>query len=281
MELCVSAAYERDPGDGLSREVVGPWVREKHQRLAKYVDISRGVRKSFIQGAGATYIELFSGPGRARIKDTSDVIDGSAIVAWQTARTGGAPFTEVLIADKSRELASAAARRLKRVGAPVRFTVGPARETVDRIIARLSPDALHVVFLDPHGLNALPFEVIAKLARPRHVDFLIHVSSQGLQRNLRRALTARRSALDIFAPGWRNGLNSATSDDAAIRSHFWKHWRGLLIGEGLSTAESAEKITGQQNQSLYWLAFAARHERALEFWEKIRNVSGQRQLGLL
>jgi hypothetical protein len=31
-------------------------------------------------------------------------------------------------------------------------------------------------------------------------------------------------------------------------------------------------VTAENNQPLYWLAFAARHPKALEFWEKIRDL---------
>jgi len=55
----------------------------------------------------------------------------------------------------------------------------------------------------------------------------------------------------------------------------------LLKGEGMETAEVAEMVTGAKQQPLYWLAFAARHKRALEFWEKIRNLQPALQISLL
>jgi three-Cys-motif partner protein len=277
----VSSKYERDP-DGLLREVVGPWVREKHKRVARYVDISRGVRRGFIgpAKAGATYVELFCGPGRSRVRDTDDVIDGSAIVAWRASVAGGAPFSKIIVADERADLVEAAVKRLQRFEAPVEYEVGPAAESIDKVMQRLNPYGLHVALLDPYGLRALPFDVVAKLGRLTRVDLLIHVSSQGLQRNLRRALAARHSALDIFAPGWSDGIDKSPSDDGAIRSRFWAHWRELIKREGLGTAQTAELIKGSKNQRLYWLAFAAKSERALTFWEKIRSIDGQREFKL-
>jgi hypothetical protein len=58
-----------------------------------------------------------------------------------------------------------------------------------------------------------------------------------------------------------------------IRGKIFEHWRMLLKGIGMDTAEAAELVSGSRNQPLYWLAFAARHSRALEFWEKIQNVN--------
>jgi hypothetical protein len=33
--------------DGLRLDEVGPWAKDKHERLRKYVDISRAVGESF------------------------------------------------------------------------------------------------------------------------------------------------------------------------------------------------------------------------------------------
>jgi hypothetical protein len=49
----------------------------------------------------------------------------------------------------------------------------------------------------------------------------------------------------------------------------------------LSSAEHAELVTGpERNQRLYWLVMVSRHKLAQDFWDKIRNLSGQRDLPL-
>ncbi len=82
--------YELDE-DGHVREIVGPWAKDKHTRLANYVGISRSVRKQFIGGskAGATYIDLYSGPGRVRMRENVYAADGSPLVAWNQSVEGG------------------------------------------------------------------------------------------------------------------------------------------------------------------------------------------------
>ena len=56
-----------DPTDGLIVGEVGPWAAEKHDRLRKYIEASSGARAKFLppKGAGASYIELYSGAGRS------------------------------------------------------------------------------------------------------------------------------------------------------------------------------------------------------------------------
>jgi three-Cys-motif partner protein len=82
-----------DAEDGLPIDDVGAWVKEKHERLRQYVDITRAVRRRFVEGTGgATYIDLYCGSARARVRDSAEIIDGSPLVAAKTARDGGAPF---------------------------------------------------------------------------------------------------------------------------------------------------------------------------------------------
>jgi three-Cys-motif partner protein len=245
--------------------------------LQKYVDISHGVRKRFIGRGGATYIDLFSGPGRVLIEGQAFSRAGSPLVAWNQSRKSGSPFTRVYLGDMKKDLVDAAAARLSDSGASVISEVGPATETVDRLTSRLEPYGLHLAFLDPYSLGALSFEVIRKLAAFKHMDILCHISVMDMQRNLGKYIGPGRTELDDFAPGWRERVDTRGAP-YRVRSEILAHWRQKIAELGMSTAETHEKVTGPKNQPLYWLAFAARHERALEFWEKIRNVSGQGQL---
>lgn len=276
-----SQSYESDE-DGYPREIVGPWVQDKHVRLSRYVGISRAVRAKFTgRGkAGATFIDLYSGPGRVRIRGEKQAIHGSPLVAWQEAVDGGAPYTQVHVADADPELSAAVEARLKNANAPVFAETGPAVKTVDRVIGKLNPHALHFAFLDPYNLGNLPFEIIRKLAALKRIDILIHVSIQDLQRNLDRYIKNENSPLDSFAPGWRDKVDVKRTP-RMIRAKILEHWRSLLAAESMVTTETAELIVGTRNQRLYWLAFAARHKRPLEFWEKIRDIGGGRQPALL
>ena len=272
---------ERDE-DGYVREIVGPWVLDKHNRLTRYIGISRSVRTKFtgIGKAGATFIDLYSGPGRLRIRNTTQTMHGSPLVAWQGAVDGGVPFTQVHVADADPQLSAAVDARLRKAGAPVFVETGPARETVDRVISKLDPYALHFAFLDPYNLEALPFDIIRKLAKLKRMDILIHISTQDLQRNLQRYIDRHNSALDVFAPGWRAHVDVSRPHEL-IRPKILEYWRSLLKAEGMDTTETAELVSGSKNQRLYWLAFAARHPRALEFWEKIRSEGGKQQTLLI
>jgi three-Cys-motif partner protein len=264
--------------DGLPIDVVGPWSKEKHTRLRKYVGITSATRRKWIQGSGcATYIDLFCGTGRAVIRDSGERINGSPLVAFEASRASGVPFSEIHIADLSQESSKAAEHRLNAMGANPTVHVGEATDTASAIVKSLNPQGLHFVFLDPYKLEPLSFSIIETFASLRYVDLLIHISVLDLQRNMERYANTVDGPLDRFAPGWRPAVNLKQSK-AAARAAYVAYWASKMDALGFQPARY-ELVSGQtKNQRLYWLILVSRHKIANEFWDKIRNVSGQGEL---
>jgi three-Cys-motif partner protein len=153
---------------------------------------------------------------------------------------------------------------------------GLAKDTATLMARRLNKLGLHLVFLDPFSLEDLPFSVIQTFASFRYVDLLIHVSVQDLQRNLDRYSASAHSALDSFAPDWREFVDLRQSQ-TATRAAYIQHWVSKIGALGFPPGRF-ELVSGSKNQRLYWLVLISRHPRAGEFWEKIRNISGQSEL---
>lgn len=268
-----------DPVDGLPLACVGEWAEDKHARVRKYVDISRATRQKFTNGpGGASYIDPYCGPARARIRGTTRIVDGSAVAAARKAMDGGVPFTEIHIADTNDAFMDAAEKRLIALGVKVRRYTGTAEESTPRILAAINPYGLHFALLDPYDLKSLPFQVIRQLAGIERMDLLIHVSQQDLQRNLRLYIQTEPSPLDVFVPGWRKAVDIMRADDV-VRGKILQYWLALIRKCDMQTAEGVEEVTGSRNQHLYWLVFVARHDLAIKFWEGIRSVTNQRSLG--
>jgi three-Cys-motif partner protein len=265
--------------DGLPIDAVGPWAKEQHERLRQYVSITREARRKFVEGpGGTTYIDLYCGSGRSVIRDTGERIDGSPLVAFKSAREGGASFSEIHVADASEELCLAAQKRIMVLGGKSTATFGPAEKTVKRIVDQLNPYALHFAFLDPFNLQDLPFGVIETLGRLKRIDLLIHVSAQDLQRNLHSYIRPGDSRLEKFAPGWRAAVDIRRPQHA-VRAEILKYWTSKIDSLGLPQAKHAELISGvAKNQRLYWLVLAARHDLARQLWNKIRSPTRQGDL---
>jgi len=269
-----------DPSDGLIVDEAGPWAMEKHLRLSRYIDIARGARAKFVPPkgtGGAGYIELFSGPGRSLVEGTSDYIDGSPLVAYRSARASGVRFSEIHLNDLDGDKARALDVRIKAAGGAAIVHNSTADIVIDRVVAAINPYGLHFAFLDPYNLEHLSFDIIEKLSRFRHMDMLVHVSVQDLQRNLDR-YSVQGGVFDRFAPGWRNKVDPHQAI-APFRAALLEYWLGQIRKLGTMPAKGVELIVGSRNQRLYWLMFVAAHELAQKLWDAVRDPGGQQNMG--
>jgi len=219
-------AIKLDPDDGLIVGEVGPWAAEKHDRLRKYIQASHGARAKFLPPngtGGASYIELYSGAGRSLITGSSQIIDGSPIVAFKAARARGDPFSEMHLSDLEPQNSAALAQRIKALGGVASSDVGSADIVVDQVMNAINPHGLHLAFLDPFNLSQLPFSIIERMLRVRRMDMIIHVSLQDLQRNLDEYSRVGDPTLDNFAPGWRDEVDTRQSM-AALRAALIEYW---------------------------------------------------------
>lgn len=255
--------------DGLLADVVQSWTKHKHGRLRHYLSISSAARNKFITSPAhsSAFIDLFCGAGRAWVEETEEWIDGSAVAAWKISKESGAPFTDVYVADKEEEKRRATVERLQRLGAPVREFQGSAVEAAGAVSETVSKYGLHFAFIDPYGLAPLNFQVIQSLAKIRRMDMLIHISKMDHQRNLRINLQNDASALDSFAPGWREKIDQ-NQTEKNIRVQVINYWKELVAETGKTASENWDLVKGSQGQHLYWLLLVAEHELAQRFWNE-------------
>ncbi|MFK3965710.1 three-Cys-motif partner protein TcmP [Ensifer adhaerens] len=265
--------------DGLPAEDVGPWAKEKHELLCRYIDISKSARAKYLGPGkgGAAYIDLFCGTGRCRVRTTGEWIDGGAVAAWNKSVEGGYPFTRVIVADADPVRLDATVQRLHRAGAPVVSTCGPAAETAFFALQRTPPHGLNCAFLDPYNLEALDFKIFETLSRVKRLDVLVHLSKMDLQRNLGNNLSATMFALDAFAPGWRSVINVEQAQ-GGIRTEVIEHWRDLVEKVGMNASRDVRLLKGTRGQHLYWLLLLASHDLALKFWKTAANPEKQGSL---
>jgi three-Cys-motif partner protein len=260
--------------DGLPIDEVGIWAIEKHDRLRKYIDISRGARNKFIPPTGtggASYIDLYCGSGRSFVRENRLKIDGSPLLAFKCARAGGARFSEIHLADVDSEKRKAAAKRIANAGGAATEHEGGAEQAVKKISDHLNPAGLHFAFLDPFNLQNLPFSIIETLSHFHRMDILIHVSAQDLQRNLDEYTKQGDTRLETFMPGWRDVVDLNQSQ-SAIRARLLEYWLAKIARLGLLPAGGIELISGGKNQRLYWLVFVSRSDFANSLWDKIRTA---------
>ena len=165
------------PGpDGQIVQCVGAWANEKHDYVRRFIEASHGPRQRFLRPkrnvspGGASYIELFAGPGGARIRSNGEIIDGSPLIA---AKHSMAPFTRLLYADMEAENIQALRARLREDSRAEMFC-GDCNILIDDMVQRIPRYGLNLAFVDPFGLRPLSFETLAKLAAVRRMDMIIH-----------------------------------------------------------------------------------------------------------
>jgi three-Cys-motif partner protein len=268
-----------DPDDGLIVGEVGSWATEKHARLRKYIEASRGARAKFLPPVGkggASYIELYAGAGRSLVTGTKEIIDGSAIVAFKAGRASGHSFSEMHLSDLESDNSSALAARIKALGGKASTYVGDANVVVDQVMSAVSPYGLHLAFLDPFSLAQLPFSIIERMLRVQRMDMIIHVSLQDLQRNLDE-YSRVGGTLDTFAPGWRDAVDVRQSM-AALRAALIEYWLKAIRSLGTHPATGIPLIVGEKNQRLYWLVFLSSNPLGQRLWNDVQNLSGQGSL---
>jgi three-Cys-motif partner protein len=261
--------------DGLVVEKVGAWAKRKHKLLTDYIQVSRYARAKYNQRSGAAYIDVFCGPGRLLIRDTTDYIDGSPVAAFKQGRASLALFSSIEISDLNAERLSAAHMRLKNLGAPVEVTPGPALDAMERIVQRVHQRGLHFVFLDPHNLGALSFDLFKILKKLENVDILVHVSIADLQRNVDLFTTKQ---FDTFAPGWSDAIDHKNMSKTALRSAVLNYWYDQVARLGLTKAKHSEEIRGPGNQRLYWLSLFSRDKLAHKLWTAVSSAAKQSEM---
>jgi three-Cys-motif partner protein len=257
------------PDDGLPIAEAGEWASEKHRLLADYVAATRFVRGKVKKARPMpAYVDLFSGPGRASIAKTGQIIDGSPLVAWKAAAGRENPFTSVLVSDTHRGYAEAAATRLGRLDAPVTARRCTAIEAAKGAAEQIDPNSYHLVFVDPYNLGDLPWDVFKTMAWHKHLDFIVHFSESDLTRNLDSYSVQEQSALDLFAPAWRDKVGEMR-DPVQTRGLFFAHWIGLFEVEGYHLAK-AIRFTNSKNATLYRLVLLSRElALAKKIWKSV------------
>lgn len=262
---------------------VGWWAQEKYDRVAAYVDASRGARRKWLgaRGAGATYIDPFCGYPDGRVRETNGTYASGAIAACREAKKNGSQFTEVHIGDTRPEKVERTAEALEPFGISVHTYVGKAQETVPRICKRLNPHGLHLAFLDPYNIANLELDMVQQLGQLRYIDIIAHVSINDLQRTI--PLEIRNSSggrVEKFAPDWRHRVDLKQSKRRVVQSVL-EYWQKRVGECGMFQSDHAHLVRGGNRQPLYYLVFLCKNEFPERIWRSIQDLSGTtRHLGL-
>lgn len=264
-----------NPGsDGLPVQCVGPWVKEKHDYLRRYIEATTEARRLYLEptgtrpAGGAAYIDLFAGPGSARIDSSGEIVDGSPLIA---ARHDRAPFTRLILADLDGENVNALRSRLQTLGRRDEPFDGDCNTKIKEIVDRIPPFGLNIALLDPFGLRPLSFETIAQLARVKRMDLVIHFPTMDIKRTFANA----ESYITRFlgTDSWKERVQwpqQVVELIDVLRAQLGKF--GYQQEKVRSLA-----VENRQHNVLYHLVFATKDRLGNKIWESIARTSAKGQ----
>ena len=194
--------------DGLTNLDVGSWAERKYRLVGVYVSLfSRSMKDKWDH---RVYIDLFAGPGRSRVRETTRILPASPAIALSVDY----PFTRYLFCEKVEEYVSCLRMRCERdfSDSDVKIIHGDCNLEVNEILAQIPPHGsnskvLSFCFADPFKVSDLQFATIEMLST-RFVDFLILIpTGMDASRNCSRQLhNENPTAIDAFVgtDRWRD-----------------------------------------------------------------------------
>ena len=271
--------------DGLVTNPIGPWAEDKYRYVGMYAEMfATGMKNKWPR---RLYLDLFSGPGYSRVRDTGRVVLGSPMIALSLPD----PFDEYLFSDESPEALDALRTRVARLDQqlPVTYIPGDANVAVARIVkvvsATPSKGTLSFCFLDPYKLN-IHFQTVQRIAEGRAVDFLILLALYiDANRNIQWYVGDDNPTIDLFLGDrtWRPRWKTAERAGDSIVKFLANEYSARMgqIGYLTMTLEDMVKVrTRDKRLPLYYLAFFSKHAKGLEFWRAVRKYATD-QLSLL
>jgi three-Cys-motif partner protein len=258
--------------DGLLARKSGPWAKRKHHYLRNYCGITtKSMRKKW----RLVYLDVMSGPGLCKIKDTGEEFPGSPFVALDYE------FHEFILIENDPQLADALKQRVGKHPKAnlVEVVTKNWLEVLEQGHLRFSDDTLVVAFVDPTGISQVPMRAILQLAKNRRIDLLVTIQhSLGITWNV---------------PQYIKSESGQTVLDAFLDSGNWRKWKWKEASEFTRMAIDTFSQRIQQegfigtrhisvppDQPLYRFTLFSRNPLAEKFWNEILRIdeTGQREL---
>jgi three-Cys-motif partner protein len=264
--------------DGLPVQCVGRWAKEKHDYLNRYIDATKSARALYLRpkgrrpAGGAAYVELFAGPGMARVRDNGEIIPGSPLIALQHQE---APFTRVILCELDDENIAALHARTDTERARTKIIEGDCNAKIGEVIKHVPPYGLNLALVDPYGLRGLAFETLGQLARVRRMDIILHFPLSDMKRNLDRD----EEFYDRFlgTRDWRQRVNSARDVPKLVA--FLKE-RLVQFGYVNNEHVYSPPIKNSTNNTLYHLVFISKDKLGNKIWKSITRTTPHGQPSL-
>ena len=257
-------------------QCVGSWSEDKHSYLGRYIAATARVRNKYLSagGGGAAFIDLFAGPGLARVRRTKKFIDGSPMIALGHRES---PFTRVILCELDLENVAALEQRCGPHGRRVKILPGDCNERIDDLVGLIPTDGLNIALIDPYSTAPLHFNTIAKLCGLRRMDLLIHFPTSDIRRKFTRPDTRHLIDRLMGCTEWQQRVQKPDQVPQLIA--IFRERLATLYGY---SREHVYDLPVKDNgrHLLYHLVYVSKHEKGNEIWKKVARVSPRGEMRL-
>jgi three-Cys-motif partner protein len=256
--------------DGLISPEVGAWTEEKHRLVSLYATLfSSGMKGKW---PSRTYLDLYAGAGRSRIRGTAKFIFGSPLLALKLKD----PFNKCVFCEEDPEKLQALKERVKQIGtdANVSFISCDCNRRTSEIRSEIPRNSLILCFADPFDIG-LQFATIRALSRNTHIDFLILLAlGMDANRNYENYVREDADKVDKFlgSKSWRARWAAAQWDAMKFTRFLANEFTSSMASLGYIPPphyKMKEVRSYERNAPLYRLALFSRNPLAYKFWDEV------------
>lgn len=278
--------------DGLLMRESGAWAAEKLDYLHRYLNIFTTSMRGK-KWRGLNFIDLFSGPGKCKIRDTPQILLGSPLLAL----TLQYPFNQYFFVDADQEAISALQTRCSYSSqlANIQYEVGDSNQVVHKIVKQIEmvdqryipgkwTSSLNLAFLDPEGFE-LEWGTVDALGKVKKMDLIILYPQMGLEREMPNDIQKNSpTKIDSYFGGieWRDVFRKYKIGQIQnLHRSLMDLYEEKLKSLGyVNIKENEPLMRNTGNAPLYRLIFASKDPLGNKFWQQVtrRDVHGQTRL---
>ena len=249
--------------DELPVIVQGPWSKDKQHFVSYFAALFNGGMKNI--WSKRVYVDLFAGPGMCVDQTTQTEFEGSPLRALGCPT----PFTHFFFNDINNQFVNALKQRQERLfpSANVNYYNSQSNLATSKIANDLPQGALVLVFVDPWSYE-ITFDALASLAERPSTDLIVTFHSTMIKRNAHLQIAAVDGFLND--PNWRESYWAAEGDPSKPRTVVLIDiFRTQLTNRlGYRYFGDPAIIRNTKGAPFFYLLFASRHSRGLDFWKK-------------
>lgn len=277
--------FEELDTDSLELDSIGSWSVRKNDMVAYYAEVYSRITSSAKANFTRYYIDGFANRGLSRVRDSKEVVQGSALRLLDLR----VPFDRYIFVERDAERADDLRRN---VGsrANVEVITGDANVKLPaHVFPRIAYDRYEraLCFLDPYNMSGLRWETIAAAGANEAIEAIIHFPTMDAHRTVLmsdhskiREAMARKMTAYWGDDSWLQdayttegmlplaGINPKKRSVDDIINAFRKR---LIVGAGFPVVSRGLPARNSVGNIVYHLLFASHNARAKDVMRSLEN----------